>query len=123
MVPSGCDAPQSKPRMMHTVPLTAGREQPDVEVSVVDGIKVVLPGPKSGADLAWVIAGGNARVLKQLTPVEYSPASGDAPAMSTVSYYAKKAGRSHLLFFLVHKGQAEATPVASCMVTISVSED
>jgi predicted secreted protein len=122
---SGCDSAQERhPRTTQTVTLSADSASPDVAAGVVSAIEVVLPaGPRGSAGYAWEIASNNAAVLEQMGPLKPGPsADGSVSPATTVSFYVLKPGKSVLRFALVRPGEAEATPAATCSVTVRVSD-
>jgi len=122
---AGCDtAPKYSPRTTKTCILSPDHPSPDLEVTVVTAVRIVLPGPAPGSGLVWEIISNNNRVLDQMGPFKTLPASdelGSRPA-STISFYAKREGKSELRFFLLKPGQEEAVPVAKCDLIVRVTD-
>lgn len=112
----------SHPKHVETVLMKMNTVLPDVEIEVVTGVHVVLPGPADGSGLVWEIVGGNSKVLEQTSALKVVPGANGKPPTTEVTYYALKPGRSHIRYALVSPNQAETTPAASCETTISVSD-
>jgi hypothetical protein len=110
--------PRRAPRSLQTVELAANRVHPDVAADVITAVRIVLPGPDPGTGLAWEIVEANAKVLAQTGPLKAAPGPS-----TTVDFYALRPGRCVLRFFLVRPGEAVATPVARCEVTVRVEDE
>jgi hypothetical protein len=121
---AACESPQVRaPRTTLTVELTPGKPVPEQKIETVTAIRLVLPGPDAGSDLAWVLASNTSRVLDQMGPVKSVPAAAGGQASTEMTFYALEPGKSVLRFFLLHPSEKEATPVSSCEVTVRVDDD
>jgi hypothetical protein len=112
----------SHPKHVETVRMKMNQILPDVEIEVVTGVHVILPGPEEGSGLVWEIVANNSRVLEQTTGLKFVPGAAGGPPTTEVDFYALKPGRSRLRFFLVSPNQAETAPVGACETTVSVSD-
>jgi hypothetical protein len=112
----------SHPKHVETVQMKMNQILPDVEVEVVTGIHVILPGPAEGSGLVWEIAADNSRVLEQTSGLKIVPGANGRGPTTEVTFYTLKPGRSRIRFFLVKPNQAETAPIGACETTISVSD-
>jgi hypothetical protein len=122
---AGCDtAPARVPRETRVVVLSPDRPAEPLDLEVVNQIRIVLPGPDPGSNLEWEIVANNRRVLDQTSALKLAATSSPSEKPTTTStFYALKPGKSVLRFVLVHPNEAEAIPVAKCVLVVRVNDD
>jgi hypothetical protein len=120
---AGCESAVRQPRSTQTVVLDPAQPMPVVDTDVVTNVKVELPGPDPGSGLVWEIVSNNVRILDQTTGLKpVADAAPGAKPLISVTFYAKKPGKSLLRFVLVQPNQAESVPISKCSVLVRVND-